>query len=157
MRSSDTIFSYMYLILLFLCIMVSLSEPVDRGMCKFHCILVVFGIVGYLLYAGLVYTLISNGYGEQKKDDLHSSALPVNLLAVGVTISLSSFLMPMLLRPGDFCANIVRYTVGFVVYLFMFPTFASVLQIYAVCNLHDISWGNRPAGSQGIEAVAYDR
>ena len=44
------------------------------------------------------------------------------------------------------------------VYLFMFPTFATVIQIYAMSNLHDISWGNRPtASSQGIEAVAYDK
>lgn len=40
----------------------------------------------------------------------------------------------------------------------MFPTFATVIQIYAMSNLHDISWGNRPnAASQGIEAVAYDK
>ena len=79
-------------------------------------------------------------------------------MAIGVTISLASFLVPIILRPIDFCANIIKYLVGFMVYLFMFPTFATVIQIYAMSNLHDISWGNRPtASSQGIEAVAYDK
>ena len=147
MRSADTIFSYTYLILLFLSIMVSLSEPVDRGMCKYYCILVVFGIVGYLLYIGLIFSLAVNHYTNGSKEREQMNGLNINLLAIGVTISLSSFVMPMLLRPGDYCANIVRYTVGFVIYLFLFPTFATVLQIYAMANLHDISWGNRPAQS----------
>ena len=40
--------------------------------------------------------------------------------------------------------------------MFMMPTFINVMQVYAMCNLHDISWGNRPNqhGSQGVEAVA---
>lgn len=34
---------------------------------------------------------------------------------------------------------------GMLTYLVLMPTFTSIFQIYAMCNLHDISWGNRPA------------
>ena len=31
------------------------------------------------------------------------------------------------------------------------------MQIYAFCNLHDISWGNRPATTLGVEAVTANK
>ena len=39
----------------------------------------------------------------------------------------------------------------------MLPTFINVMQIYGMCNLHDISWGNRPtvaAGQSGTNAFS---
>lgn len=66
------------------------------------------------------------------------------------------FILPILLRPLDFLKNFGHYMIGLLSYLFMMPTFINVMQIYAMSNLHDISWGNRPtqAGGQGVEAVA---
>jgi hypothetical protein len=64
----------------------------------------------------------------------------------------SSFIMPMLLRPMDFISNFFNYIVGMITYIFMIPTFINIFQVYAMSNLHDISWGNRP--TNGIEAVA---
>jgi DNA phosphorothioation-dependent restriction protein DptG len=62
------------------------------------------------------------------------------------------FLMPLILRPLDFLSNVRNYMLGLLSYLFMMPTFINIMQIYAMCNLHDISWGNRPT-TQGVEAV----
>jgi cellulose synthase/poly-beta-1,6-N-acetylglucosamine synthase-like glycosyltransferase len=67
------------------------------------------------------------------------------------------FLIPIVLRPFDFLSNFKAYTIGLVAYLFMMPTFINVMQIYAMCNLHDISWGNRPSQGQGVEAVAFNQ
>ena len=36
------------------------------------------------------------------------------------------------------------------------PMFTNVFQIYAMCNMHDVSWGNRPS-STGTEAFTGDR
>lgn len=38
----------------------------------------------------------------------------------------------------------------------MMPVFINIFQIYAMCNLHDVSWGNRPA-STGQEAFSNQR
>ena len=67
------------------------------------------------------------------------------------------FIMPMLLRPVDFLNNVQGYVVGVLTYILLLPTFTNIMQIYAMCNLHDISWGNRPtvaAGSSGTNAFA---
>jgi len=64
------------------------------------------------------------------------------------------FLLPMILRPLDFLSNARNYILGLFSYLFMMPTFINVMQIYSMCNLHDISWGNRPS-TQGVEAVTH--
>ena len=43
--------------------------------------------------------------------------------------------------------------VGLFTYLLILPLFINIMQIYAMCNLHDISWGNRPAvGASGTNA-----
>jgi len=54
------------------------------------------------------------------------------------------FIIPMLLRPMDFIKNFVNYLMGMFAYIFMMPTYTNIMQIYAMCNLHDVSWGNRP-------------
>ena len=38
----------------------------------------------------------------------------------------------------------------------MMPVFTNVFQIYAMCNLHDVSWGNRPT-STGQEAFTANK
>ena len=57
--------------------------------------------------------------------------------------------MPCIYRPVDFLSNFCSYTVGFICYLLMIPMFSNVFTIYAMCNLHDISWGNRPTTNSG--------
>lgn len=68
-----------------------------------------------------------------------------------------TYFIPFILRPYDFLRNILRYTVGMLTYLFMLPTFTNIMSIYSMCNLHDISWGNRPETSQGVETITYDK
>ena len=69
---------------------------------------------------------------------------------------LSMYILPMILRPLDFLANFKNYTLGFVAYMVMMPVFTNVFQIYAMCNLHDVSWGNRPT-STGQEAFTSNK
>jgi len=40
--------------------------------------------------------------------------------------------------------------------MLMMPVFTNVFQIYAMCNLHDVSWGNRPT-STGQEAFTANK
>ncbi len=65
----------------------------------------------------------------------------------------SIFLMPFILRPIDFMQNFKNYVFGFIAFLIMMPYYANIMFIYSICNLHDVSWGNRPA-TTGMETVA---
>ena len=60
----------------------------------------------------------------------------------------------MVLRPIDFLQNIPQYTIGLVSYILLLPTFINVMQVYSMCNLHDISWGNRPTVAAGTDALS---
>jgi hypothetical protein len=60
-------------------------------------------------------------------------------------IMMTVFLFPMILRPFDFLNNFTAYMVGMITYVCLLPTFTNIMQIYSMCNLHDLSWGNRPA------------
>lgn len=70
-------------------------------------------------------------------------------------IMMSVFLFPMILRPFDFINNFTAYIVGMITYMLLLPTFTNIMQIYSMCNLHDLSWGNRPAaqGTTGQEQL----
>ena len=69
---------------------------------------------------------------------------------------LSVYLAPMIVRPMDFLTYIGKYLIGLVSYLFLMPMFINVFTIYAMCNLHDVSWGNRPT-STGQEAFSANK
>lgn len=51
----------------------------------------------------------------------------------------------MIMRPLDFFNNFNSYVWGLVAYMLLSPFFNTILQVYAFTNLHDVSWGNRPA------------
>ena len=72
-------------------------------------------------------------------------------LCLAGTIMLTIYVLPMVMRPLDFLSNFKSYSLGFMSYMMMMPIFTNVFQIYAMCNLHDVSWGNRPT-STGQEA-----
>ncbi len=36
--------------------------------------------------------------------------------------------------------------------MFISPTYIIVFTIYSICNIHDVSWGNRPAGKDQKES-----
>jgi cellulose synthase/poly-beta-1,6-N-acetylglucosamine synthase-like glycosyltransferase len=63
-------------------------------------------------------------------------------------------MIPMLLRPLDFLKNLRLYVQGFFAYFLMLPVYLNIMQVYAMSNLHDVSWGNRPSASSGTEALA---
>mmetsp|Transcript_15193 Transcript_15193/g.23457 ORF Transcript_15193/g.23457 Transcript_15193/m.23457 type:complete len:300 (-) Transcript_15193:522-1421(-) len=61
---------------------------------------------------------------------------------------LSVYLFPIILRPMDFLLNFKSYVMGMLIYIVMLPTFANLMAIYSMANLHDLSWGNRPSAAQ---------
>ena len=57
------------------------------------------------------------------------------------------YLLPFVMRPLDCLANFKHYFFGFLAYMLMLPVFTNLFQVYAMCNLHDVSWGNRPTST----------
>ena len=72
-----------------------------------------------------------------------------NIMRLAGTIMLVVYVIPMIMRPKDFLYNFNGYFTGVITYLFLLPMFVNIMQVYGFCNLHDLSWGNRPTAAGG--------
>jgi len=151
-----------YLTCLVLVLIVSLTLPVDKGIGYFRVAVVILSIMSLLTVTGIVYFATQSPWYLQEEiwDPATETWVPYpydnpnytfNYLLLAAIIMLSTYLLPIILRPVDFVRNITSYTFGLISYLLMIPMYLNVLSIYAISNLHDVSWGNRPTGT-GTEA-----
>ena len=145
------IFVYMYIMLLTMCLIVSLALPLDRAKPCFFISITLFGVITIFAIFGMMFYLINAGFFPEHiiYDQYTYQWIPqgdhnFSWLVLAGTIMLSVYLVPIFLRPVDFLDNIGGYIIGLLSYLILIPMFSNVFTIYAMANLHDISWGNRP-------------
>lgn len=148
--------------MLILVLIVSLTLPVDKGVGYFRVAVVVLSVMSLLTVIGIIYFSTQSAWYLQEEiwDPTKQEWVPYpydnpnytfNYLLLAAIIMLGTYLLPIILRPVDFVKNIGRYTFGLISYLLLIPMYLNVFTIYAICNLHDVSWGNRPTGT-GTEA-----
>lgn len=92
-------------------------------------------------------------YNPNAKKYIPTGQYYFNWLYLAAAIMLGVYAIPFVFRPLDCLQNLRSYVLGFLSYFLMLPMFLEVFPIYAICNLHDVSWGNRPA-SIGTEAFS---
>lgn len=162
------LFDIMYIGLIFMTIVLSLTIPVERGIVYFNFLMVLFGllmtvsfIATIMFLAGqslfpevMVYNASMYPAWKPQLDDHGNPVTYFSWLVLCGIIMMVVYLIPIILRPVDFLQNVRSYIIGLLTYLFMMPTFINVMSIYSMCNLHDISWGNRPSTGQGIDLVS---
>lgn len=156
-----TAFAYMYIFLLVLCLIMALALPLDRAKTCFMVTTVLFGVMTLSCIFGMCFYLASSGFfPEEKTFDKDTwqwngdGVYYFSPLVLAGVIMLSVYMVPMIIRPIDFLSNFRGYVIGLLAYLMLIPMFTNVFQIYAMSNLHDISWGNRPTTSTGTEAFS---
>jgi hypothetical protein len=159
------IFAGLYCFLLVQVLILSLAMPLDKGKAWFTIVTILFGILSILTVVGMMFFFAGSGiYPEAKcyspTDQKYYPCNPDNpptyeygpegpphyfsVLVFCGAIMLSIYLVPIIYRPVDFLKNFMSYTVGLICYMLLIPMFSNVFTIYSMCNLHDISWGNRP-------------
>ena len=157
------LFSYFYVVLIIMSVLVSLAVPIDKAINYFRVIAGIFSVFTVASLFGIAAFLIGTGfypeemqYNESTKtwESLHKTHF--SILTLSGVIMLSVYLLPIVLRPIDFLYNAVNYSLGLVSYILLLPTFINVMQVYSMSNLHDISWGNRPTASAGTNALSGD-
>jgi hypothetical protein len=154
-----TIYVYVYILLLCMCLIVSLAMPLDKAKPCFNIATTIFGLISIMSVVGMCFYLAAAGFYPYRStydpysntwtqhDDQHFSWL----VLAGV-IMLCVYTVPILFRPIDFLENFRGYIFGLASYIVLIPLFANIFSIYAMSNLHDISWGNRPTTGGGTEA-----
>ena len=62
---------------------------------------------------------------------------------ISTALLLGLYVLPPILN----CFQVRKYfsmIIGFFIYLYVIPLYSIIFVIYAFCNTHDLSWGNRP-------------
>ena len=133
---------------LFIIMLLSLTVHVNDAIMYFRLIGIISSIIVVISFSGGIHSIVTTGFYEEvrvcDKDGLCSNIIALSMFKVASGLMLGLYLLPMILRPLDFIMNFFKYTIGMICYILMMPTFVNVLQIFAICNLNDITWGNRP-------------
>jgi hypothetical protein len=67
---------------------------------------------------------------------------------------LGSYAVPLILHCGEL--SVIDFLKGIVYLIFLSPTYINIISLYSICNIHDISWGSRPAGDDVSKASKRD-
>ena len=143
-----------------MCLILSLALPLDRAKPCFIIATTLFGLLTIISIVGMIFYLTAAGFYPEHLEKIDYVWTPMgdyhfSWLVLAGTIMLTIYLVPFILRPVDFLENFKGYTIGLVAYLLLIPMFTNIFSIYSMCNLHDISWGNRPTtGTTGTEAFS---
>ena len=128
-RDIARIFELAYLILLFTFILMSITKPIEKSRLAYTCLTLIFG----------AFVFVSLGFGlrffyDNERINRYTAGL-IGTSLVGV------YLVPYILN--CFKINFFTYWIGVFMLLFLSPLYINIFIIYSMCNLHDISWGNR--------------
>jgi len=136
------IFEWLYLATLLTCFVLSLGNR-PQGSNTFYMTMVYFwvAIMGYLMFASIYITVISVQlqlkdttftFGELFSNPLFSTII-VSLLSTYLLWFIASFLF---FDPWHMFTCLIQY-------LLLTPTYINILNVYAFCNTHDITWGTK--------------
>jgi len=108
----------------------------------FKIITFLLGLYNTFAFIFAIYAIFKNSplnNNSKNKTDVfetyHDYGGAIFLIAVGI----SSLIFPLLYEPS----MIICWFKNFFQYLFLQPTYSVILSIFSVCNIDDVSWGNR--------------
>ncbi|EME46340.1 glycosyltransferase family 2 protein [Dothistroma septosporum NZE10] len=136
-------FEWVYLAVLLTCFVLALGNR-PQGSNKFYMAQVYFWaiIMGYLLFASIFITVKSVQAQVKQHDGFNFTLLFTNKLFFTLIISLASTYVLYMVASILFLDPWHMFT-SFLQYLLLTPTYLNILNVYAFCNTHDITWGTK--------------
>jgi cellulose synthase/poly-beta-1,6-N-acetylglucosamine synthase-like glycosyltransferase len=114
-----------YVLMLLITLILSLGSPIKEVNSTFKLISLLFSIYMVMVIALLIKIFLLN----------------MQNLLVLIPVCLNVFCFFVIL-----CLNgsLIEVGIGCAHYLILSPTYVNIFNIYAICNIHDCTWGNRP-------------
>ncbi|KAF9180317.1 Chitin synthase, class 1 [Haplosporangium sp. Z 767] len=143
-----TVFNYIYILLIIAQFIMSMGNRPQGSNWAYKSSMGFFAILmGYMLFgAGYMTVAGINGVQDQIEQDesgqSHSSLYFQNAMFRNTVISLAStyglyfFASFLFFQPWHMFHSFIQY-------LFMVPSYVNILNVFAFCNIHDISWGTK--------------
>ena len=128
-----------------------------------HFFLIIVSTTVNLGDAGLFFKFFVNVFGVYLMAMLILAALHLTkTLSLAATFALIfgvgfgiSYVLPILINFRR--VSVFKYVFGAITLLYLTPTYIIIMVIYAICNIHDISWGNRPDTAEAKQETAKQR
>ena len=141
-RILGVVFEWLYLATLLTCFILALGNR-PQGSNKFYMTMVYFwiGIMVYLAFAA-VFVTVKAVQHEANDGNFNFSTLFKNTQFLSMIVSLASTYILWFVASILFFDPWHMFT-SFIQYILLTPTYINVLNIYAFCNTHDISWGTK--------------
>lgn len=141
-RILGVVFEWLYLATLLTCFVLALGNR-PQGSNKFYMTMVYFwvGIMLYLMFATIFITVKSIQV-EVKQQGFSIKDLFQNKLFFTLIISMASTYLMWFIVSFAFFDPWHLFTC-FIQYLLLTPTYINILNVYAFCNTHDITWGTK--------------
>lgn len=125
-----------YLFFLAACLFLSITLDMNHAETGFRYTSMGMGLfIGVMIYSTVVYTL-----------ETIENIGPVILLAIWVL----TYLLPLFTNFTTL--RLMDYIKGIFFTMYLSPTYVNLFTIFAISNIHDLSWGNRPSGGAGKSA-----
>lgn len=136
------VFEWLYLATLVTCFVLALGNR-PGGSNKFYMTMVYFWIfiMIYLAFAAIFVT-VKNIQSEVVSENFSVSELFTNDTFFAIIVSLGSTYVMWFIASFIFMDPWHMFTC-FIQYILLTPTYINVLNIYAFCNTHDITWGTK--------------
>lgn len=71
------------------------------------------------------------------------------VLSLGTTIGLYIVISLLYFQPWHMITSFAQYTL-------LTPSFINILQVYALCNIHDVTWGTKEDGIKSLPSPFLD-
>ncbi|KAK5168182.1 chitin synthase I [Saxophila tyrrhenica] len=136
-------FEWLYLATLVTCFVLALGNR-PQGSNKFYMTQVYFWaiLMCYLLFASIFITVKSVQQQIEENDGFSFAMLFTNRIFFTLIVSMLSTYVLYLVASIMFLDPWHMLT-SFVQYLLLTPTYINILNVYAFCNTHDITWGTK--------------
>ncbi|OJJ33817.1 hypothetical protein ASPWEDRAFT_112950 [Aspergillus wentii DTO 134E9] len=136
------VFEWLYLATLVTCFVLALGNR-PGGSNKFYMTMVYFwiGIMIYLAFAAIFVT-VKSIQTEVSEDNFTVGKLFSNYQFFTIIVSIGSTYVMWFVASLIFLDPWHMFT-SFIQYILLTPTYINVLNIYAFCNTHDITWGTK--------------
>ncbi|KAI9782635.1 MAG: Chitin synthase, class 1 [Peltula sp. TS41687] len=141
-RILGVVFEWLYLMTLLTCFILALGNR-PQGSNKFYMTMVYFWVVImiYLIFASIFIT-VKSIQAEVAKKAFTVGRLFSNQLFFTLIVSLLSTYVLWFVASFLFFDPWHMFT-SFIQYLLLTPTYVNILNVYAFCNTHDITWGTK--------------
>ncbi|KAF2170294.1 glycosyltransferase family 2 protein [Zasmidium cellare ATCC 36951] len=137
------VFEWVYLAVLLTCFVLALGNR-PQGSNKFYMSMVYFWaiIMAYLLFASIFITVRSVQEQIKEHNGFSFAMLFTNSIFFTLIISMLSTYILYFVASILFLDPWHMFT-SFLQYMLLTPTYLNILNVYAFCNTHDITWGTK--------------